>query len=59
MKYRLNCGDEWIIEGETDEYGRTDVVWTDSPEDTQLVLDSLSNASEDPYHYEETNTETF
>jgi uncharacterized Zn-binding protein involved in type VI secretion len=59
VKYTLNCGNGRTIEGETDEHGRTDVVWTDSPENTQLVLDRVSDASDDPYHYEATNTETF
>jgi uncharacterized Zn-binding protein involved in type VI secretion len=59
VKYTLNCGDGRVIEGETDEHGRTDVVWTDSPEHTQLVLDRVSDAGDDPYHYEDTNTETF
>jgi uncharacterized Zn-binding protein involved in type VI secretion len=58
IKYTLRTADGQVIEGETDEHGRTDVVWTDRPEDMQLVLASTDDTGDDPYHYSETITET-
>lgn len=58
VKYTLRTADGRVIEGETDEHGRTDVVWTDSPESMQLVLGMTNDTGDDPYHYSETITET-
>lgn len=58
VKYTLRTADGRDIEGETDEHGRTDVVWTDSPEGMQLVLGTVNDAGDDPYHYSETISET-
>jgi len=57
VQFTLNCADGRIIDGETDEHGRTGVVWTGRPEDTEIVLDSTGGAQDDPYHYSETTTE--
>jgi uncharacterized Zn-binding protein involved in type VI secretion len=58
VKYTLRTAGGRIIEGETDEHGRTDVVWTDRPENMQLVLGTTNDTGDDPYHYSETITET-
>lgn len=58
VKYTLSTADGRVIDGETDEHGRTDVVWTDRPEGIALVLGSADDAGDDPYHYSETSTET-
>jgi uncharacterized Zn-binding protein involved in type VI secretion len=57
-KYTLSTADGRVIDGETDEQGRTGVVWTDGPEETQLVLGRTDDTGNDPYHYSEPNTET-
>jgi uncharacterized Zn-binding protein involved in type VI secretion len=57
VKYTLRTAGGRVIEGETDEHGRTGVVWTDRPEGMQLVLGSTDDAGDDPYHYSETITE--
>lgn len=57
VRYTLRTVDERVIDGETDEHGRTDVVWTDRPEGIELVLGSSDDADDDPYHYSETGTE--
>jgi uncharacterized Zn-binding protein involved in type VI secretion len=58
VKYTLSTAGGRVIEGETDEGGRTGVVWTDGPEDTALVLGRTDDTGDDPYHYSETVTET-
>lgn len=57
VKYTLTAGDGRVIQGETDEHGRTGVVWTDTPADTRLTLDSPGGADDDPYHYSGISTE--
>ena len=57
VRYTLLTVAGRVIAGETDEHGRTGVVWTDTPADIQFVLDSTGGADDDPYHYPESFTE--
>ena len=57
LKYKLSTATGRVIEGETDEKGRTGVVWTEGPEGTELVVDNGSGPCDDPYHYSETMME--
>lgn len=58
VKYTVTTAGGRVIEGETDEDGRTGVVWTDGPEGMVLVLGGTDGTGADPYHYSETITET-
>lgn len=48
--YSVITADGQQIEGETDQQGRTQVVWTDSPEPVQITARPPARPSDDPYH---------
>lgn len=51
--YAITTADGQQVEGETDEQGRTQVVWTDSAEPVHVTATSPGTQSDDPYHYGE------
>jgi hypothetical protein len=53
VPYTIKTGDGKTIKGETDEQGRTDVVWTDSPLPVEVVVHEKSAEDADPYHYDD------
>jgi uncharacterized Zn-binding protein involved in type VI secretion len=57
LKYTLTSNDGRAIQGETDEHGRTGIVWTDSPNDLEVLLHAPHGESDDPYHFSETSSE--
>lgn len=57
MEYTLDIADGRTIEGETDEQGRTNVVWTHSPDTISALLHPQPGKSADPYHFPEPASE--
>lgn len=57
LQYTLHVADGRAIKGETDALGRTNVVWTGSPDDMDILLHPQPSKSDDPYHFSETNSE--
>jgi uncharacterized Zn-binding protein involved in type VI secretion len=57
LGYTLNVADGRAIKGETDEQGRTDVVWTGSPDAMDILLHPQPGKSDDPYHFTEAISE--
>ena len=53
VKYTLTTDDGRTVEGETDEQGRTDVVWTAAPDGVDVALHGQAGESDDPYHFPE------
>jgi uncharacterized Zn-binding protein involved in type VI secretion len=51
--YSVITADGRQIEGETDQQGRTQVVWTDSPEPVQITARPPARPDDDPYHFAE------
>lgn len=51
--YSVTTAEGQQFEGETDQQGRTQVVWTDSPEPVQIKATPPTRPSDDPYHYAE------
>lgn len=48
--YSVTTADGQQIEGETDQQGRTQVVWTDSPAPVQITARPPTRPGGDPYH---------
>lgn len=48
--YSVIAADGQQIEGETDQQGRTQVVWTDSSKPVQITARPPARPSDDPYH---------
>lgn len=57
LKYKLTTGEGRTVEGETDEHGRTDVVWTTAPDDIGVTLHGEAGGAGDPYHFDESLSE--
>nr|WP_246490815.1 PAAR domain-containing protein [Chitinivorax tropicus] len=57
VPYTIRTGEGRAFTGETDEQGRTDVVWTDSPLPVEVVAHPKPVDDTDPYHYAELNYE--
>jgi uncharacterized Zn-binding protein involved in type VI secretion len=57
LEYTLNVGDGRAVGGATDEQGRTNIVWTGTPDDTNILLHPQSTKSNDPYHFPEKSSE--
>lgn len=56
MAYTLDIADGRTIEGDTDEQGRTNVVWTHAPDDMTVSLNPPAGKSNDPYHFPESSS---
>jgi uncharacterized Zn-binding protein involved in type VI secretion len=57
VQYTLTIADGRVGAGETDQIGRTGVVWTDKSVNARLALSPAEGAGDDPYHYCESSTE--
>ncbi|MES2741077.1 MAG: PAAR domain-containing protein [Pseudomonadota bacterium] len=57
VKYTLTIADGRAGGGETDRYGRTGEVWTDTAVAARLAVERVEAAGDDPYHYCESNAE--
>lgn len=57
LAYTLNMPDGRAIDGETDDEGRTSVVWTSAPDDITVTVLPEPGKSDDPYHFPEPNPE--
>lgn len=53
VPYSVTTGEGNTFEGESDAEGRTDVIWTDSPEAVDFTVLPKKNAAVDPYHFDE------
>lgn len=51
--YTITTVEGQQVEGETDKQGRTQVVWTTSPEPIQITAKPPDRPNDDPYHYAE------
>lgn len=55
--YTISMADGRIIEGVTDDDGRTSVVWTATPDDMTIAVRLQPDQSDDPYHFPEPRSE--
>ena len=53
VPYSVTTGEGNTFEGETDAEGRTDVIWTASPDPIDFTVLPKKNEADDPYHYDE------
>lgn len=53
VPYVITTGEGRVYEGETDSAGRTDVVWTESPDAVEVKIGAKAADSADPYHFDE------
>lgn len=53
VPYSVTTGEGNTFEGETDAEGRTDVIWTNSPDAVDFTVLPKKDEAADPYHYEE------
>lgn len=55
--YTLKTPDGRSLDGETDEQGRTNVVWTSAPDEVSIVVHPQPSKSDDSYHFPEAISE--
>lgn len=53
VPYTIQTGDGRSVAGETDSQGRTEIVWTDSPEPIEVIAQPRTRADVDPYHFDD------
>jgi ribosomal protein S27AE len=57
VPYRATTSEGTTFEGETDNEGRTAVIWTDAPDAIELTVGPNPGSAVDPYHYDEQSYE--
>jgi uncharacterized protein (DUF2345 family) len=59
VRYTVKTSDGQLIQGETDDTGRTAVVWTETVMPIAVTAHVLRPKGDDPYHYSETQSSQF
>lgn len=57
VPYVVTTGEGNTYEGDTDEEGRTAVIWTNSPDAVDVQVGDKPADTDDPYHYDEQSDE--